>query len=91
MEKQEERGGDVLSGRNSQPPGYERGDGGDDTIREAGTASEGQRTSTDLRKEQEKVEITPAVIERVGTQEDVRKASWEVKDLLRRMCKFQKV
>ena len=41
--------------------------------------------------EAEKVEITPAVIERVGTQEEVRNASWEYRDLFRRMCKWQKV
>jgi hypothetical protein len=39
----------------------------------------------------EAIEVTAAVIERVGTQQDVRKASWEWKDLLRRMCKWQKV
>lgn len=39
----------------------------------------------------EEVKITPAVLERVGTQDDVRKASWEWRDLLRRMCKNRKV
>lgn len=39
----------------------------------------------------EAVKVTAAAIERVGTQDDVRKASWEWRDLLRRMLKPQKV
>ncbi|ETN36590.1 uncharacterized protein HMPREF1541_08868 [Cyphellophora europaea CBS 101466] len=37
------------------------------------------------------IKVTAAVIERVGTQDEVRKASWEWRDLLRRMLKTQKV
>lgn len=56
-----------------------RADGETDEIREVADGDE------------EAVKVTAAVIERVGTQDDVRKASWEWRDLLRRMFKPQKV
>jgi MFS family permease len=63
---------------------------------ESGDGAPGEGVADEIRQavesqEEEAVKVTAAVIERVGTQDEVRKASWEWRDLLRRMLKVQKV
>jgi hypothetical protein len=65
-------------------------DSSDDAVRSTLEQEDDVRSIVSGR-DGEAIEVTAAVIERVGTQQDVRKASWEWKDLLRRMCKWQKV
>ncbi|KPI37866.1 putative transporter MCH2 [Cyphellophora attinorum] len=102
VEKQEEKAQDELAGKELQGGELLPDGGGNEDAIETAASSRHQRNPAagadeatakpdTEAAEAEKVDITPAVIERIGTQEDVRDASWRWRDLLRRMCKLQKV
>lgn len=88
LEKEKERSGVELEtgaapvGQSGRGPYGVEGNSADEIRRVDGTEGE---------EAVEAVKVTPAVIERVGTRDEVRKASWEWRDLSRRMFQVQKV